>query len=123
MFRGLTNIRVTAVQDGLIAPAVLADPSQSLDDAQADLLPLDILVDRDVLDVSDAPESAQELALNEDTTDADDSVRVAVDYDECVVGVRAVLLLVELRNPGLFAGVCDHGQHRQDLQVPTSVVC
>lgn len=109
MFRGLTNIRVTAVQDSLIAPAVLADPSQRLDDAQADLLPLDILVHRDVLNVSHTPESAQELALDEDTSDANDPVRVAVDYDECVVGVRALLLLVELRNPGLFAGVCDHG--------------
>lgn len=122
MFRGLTNIRVTAVQDGLIAPAVLADPSQRLDDAQAYLLPLDILVHRDVLNVSDAPESTQELALNENTSDTDDPVCVTVDYDECVVGVRAVLLLVELRDPGLFARVGDHGQHGQDLQVATSVV-
>lgn len=122
MFRGLTNIRVTAVQDGLIAPAVLTDPSQCLDDAQANLLPLNVLVHRDILDVSDVPESAQELALYEDTSDADDSVRIAVDNDECVVGVRALLLLVELRNPGLFAGIGDHSQHGQDLQVASPVV-
>ena len=70
----LTYICITAVQDGLIAPAILADPSQSLDDTQANLFALNVLIHRNVLNMTHAPESAQELPLDEDTSDTNDLI-------------------------------------------------
>lgn len=61
--------------------------------------------------MSDTPESTEELALDEDASDANDLVCLAVDDDECVVGARAGLLLAELRDPGFFAWVCDYGEN------------
>ena len=70
----LTDILVATVQDRLVTPAVLADPSQSLDDTQANLFALNVLVHGNVLNMTHAPESAQELPLDEDTSDTNDLI-------------------------------------------------
>ena len=51
--RSLTYVAFAAVQDRLVAPAVLADTGERLDDAQAELLALLVLCDGDILDVAD----------------------------------------------------------------------
>lgn len=62
---GLTYIVITAIQDRLVCSKTLAYTSQSLDDPQPQLLPLLILIHRDVLDVSHCPQTPQELLLHE----------------------------------------------------------
>lgn len=114
--KGRTNVCGAAVQNRLVAPAVLADGGERLYDAQAEFLPLLGLVDGNVLDMPDEPEPAQELALEEDGARADDTVRLTADDDERVVGVGRGTASVELRAPGRRAEVgclCEHGQHSE----------
>lgn len=106
----LTYVLVAAVQDRLVAPTVLADARQRLDDAEPELLALLTFVDGNVLDVAHAPESAEELALDEDGPDGDDAVRGLVDDHDSVVRMQRGFPEVELRNPGVLAGVGDYGQ-------------
>ena len=70
----LTYVAIVAVQDRLVAPAVLADGGQRLDDAQTELLALLALVDGDILDMAHAPEATEELALEKDSTDRDNTI-------------------------------------------------
>lgn len=83
--RRRTYIGIAAVQDGLVAPIVLTDVREGLDDALTELLALLALVDGNVLNVTDATETAEELAFDEDATDANDAVAGVVDEDEGVV--------------------------------------
>lgn len=121
--RGLTYVAVAAVEDRLVAAAVLADSGERVDDAQAELLALLALVDGDVLDVPDAAEPAQELALDEHAADADDAVRRTVDDHDGVVCAWGGAQRVELRAPRLFARVRDDGQDAEHVEVPAAVVC
>ena len=113
---------ITAVQDRLITPAVLADRRQRLDDPQPELLALLGRVHGDVLDVAHAAEPAEELALDEDGADGDDAVGRAVDNDDGVVGARGRAEGVELRAPSVLAGVCDDGEDGEDVEVAALVV-
>lgn len=121
--RGLTYVAIAAVEDRLVAPTVLADSGERVDDAQAELLPLLALVDGDVLDVPDAPEPAQELALDEHAADPDDAVRRAVNDDDGVVCAGGSTQCLELRAPRLFARVGDDGQDAEHVEVSAAVVC
>ena len=49
-------VRLAAVEDALVAPDLLGDVVQRLDDAQPELLALLVLGDGDVLDVADLAE-------------------------------------------------------------------
>ena len=118
----LTYVAIAAVENRLVAAAVLADSSEGLDDAQAKLLALLALVDGDVLDVADGAEPAEELALDEDGADGDDAVGRAVDDDDGVVGAGRRAEGVELRAPGVLAGVCDDGEDGEDVEVAALVV-
>jgi hypothetical protein len=110
----LTNVIVAAVQDGLIATHALANASQGLNDPQAKLLPLHGLADSNVLDVSDLAKVAQELALNEDASDADDLIRLLRDDDKGVVGLRAPHERVKGGLVALSACIWCLCQNRQD---------
>ena len=107
----LTDVVVAAVEDGLVAAADLADVRERLDDPQPELLPLLLLVDRDVLDVPHAPEPAQELALEEHAARADDAVRGRVNDDDGEVRLWRGLHRAELLAPG---GGADVGRGGQD---------
>lgn len=118
------HVVVAAVEDRLVAPADLADVRERLDDAQPELLPLLALVHRDVLDVPDAPEPAQELALREERADRDDAVRRAVHDDDGEVrrGQARRADRGELRAPGGLARVGHDGEHGENLEVAARVV-
>ena len=118
----LTYVAIAAVENCLVAAAVLADAREGLDDAQTELLALLALVDGDVLDVADAAEPAQELALDEDGADRDDAVRRLVDDHDPVVRARGRAQRVELRDPRLLARVRHDREHREHGEVPAPVV-
>ena len=105
-----TYILIVTVENRLVAPTVLADARQRLDDAQAELLALLVCVDGDVLDVADAAEPAEELALHKERADTDDTVRLLVDDDDGEVRPRHGAHGVELRGPGCRTGVVDDGE-------------
>lgn len=95
---------------------------ERLDDADAQLLPLLLLVDRNILDVPHAAEPAEELALDEQRAGADDAVRLLVDDDERVVRVRRGAHGIELGDPGGFAEVGRDGEDGEDGEVAAPVV-
>ena len=64
---------ITAVQDRLITTTVLANPRQRLDNPQPQLLPLLILVHRNIFNMTDASQAPQELALDKHRTNSDDT--------------------------------------------------
>lgn len=105
-----TDVGVAAVQDSFVAPAVFTDTCQRPDDPQPKLLALLILVDGNVLDVANAAKPAEELALDEDGADSDDTVGVLVDNDDSVVGARCGTACLELRAPRFLAWVRDDGE-------------
>lgn len=84
---------------------------ERINDAYPQLLPLLLLIDRDILDVPHAPEPAQELALDEQRARADDAVRRLVHDDERVVRLRRGAHGLELRDPGGLAEVGGDGEH------------
>ena len=96
---------------------------EGLDDALTELLALLILVDGNVLNVTDGAEPAEELAFDEDAADADDVVAGVVDDDEGVVCAGYCAHGVELVHPGCFAEVVDDGENGEDIEVTAFVVC
>ena len=100
----------TAIQNRLIAPHTLANSSERLDDAQPKLLALLALVDGDVLDVADGAEPAEELALDEDTSNTNNLIRSTIKNNESVIRIYACALLVELSDPSSFARI---GHYRE----------
>jgi hypothetical protein len=75
-------IRLATVQNTLVAPDLLGDVVERLDDAQAELLALLVLGHGNVLDVADEPEVVDELALDDEGAGADDLVRGVEDREE-----------------------------------------
>lgn len=59
-------VGLTAVEDALVAPDLLGDGVEGLDDAQTELLALLVLGDGDVFDVADEPHIVDELSLDND---------------------------------------------------------
>lgn len=96
---------------------------EGLDDALTKLFALLVLVDGNVLDVTDGAETAEELALDEDTADADDAVAGVVDDDEGVVCLGHCAHGVELVHPGVFTEVFDDGEDGEDVEMTAFVVC
>ncbi len=84
----LTNILVTAVQYGLVASHVLANAGKCLNYPQAQLLPLHILANGDILDMSDASKSTKEFLLDEDGTAGHHSVGSLLYNGDSVVCLR-----------------------------------
>ena len=121
--RRRTNVVLVAVEDGLVAADLLRDVREGLYDAEAELLPLHLARDGDVLDVSDAAEPAQKFAFEEDATGADDEIGLARDDDEDVVCRRLAAHGLELSRPRLCAHVWRLRQHREHGEVPAIVVC
>jgi len=105
--QGLTNIIFAAVQDCLITPDVLTDIRERLDNSQSQLLPLLLLIHRNVLNVPHASQAPQELAFDENTADSNDLVGPLVYYDDWVVCARGGTHGIELRDPGSFSGIGD----------------
>jgi hypothetical protein len=58
-------VRLTAIQNTLIAADLLGHGIQGLDDAQTELLPLLVLGHGNVFNVTDEPEVVDELALDD----------------------------------------------------------
>ena len=72
---------ITAVQDRLITTAVLADPRQRLNNPQPQLLPLLVLVHRNIFNMTNASQAPQELAFDKHRTNSDDTISRLV-YDD-----------------------------------------
>jgi len=83
----LTDVLIAAVQDGFVAPRILADSGERLDNPQTELATLHALVNCDVLDMTNPSKVASELLLQEDGANANNSVCLAQNDDEGVVGV------------------------------------
>lgn len=96
---------------------------EGLDDALTELLALLILVDGNVLNVTDGTETAEELAFDEDTADANDAVAGVIDDDEGIVRAGYCAHGVELVHPGCFAEVVDDGKNGENIEVTAFVVC
>lgn len=96
---------------------------ECLDDAQAEFLALLAFVDGNVLNVTDAAETAEELAFDKDGTDADDAVAGVVDDDEGVVCSGEGAHGMELVHPGGFTEVVDDGEDGENVEVTAFVVC
>ena len=80
------------------------------------------LVDGNVLNVTDAAETAKELALDEDTADAYNAVTGVVDDNEAVVCSGRGAHGVELVRPSSLTEVLDNGEDREDVEVTAFVV-
>ena len=119
---GRTNIVLVAVEDGLVAADLLRYVREGLYHAKAELLPLHLGRDGDVLDVSDATEPAQKFALEKDAAGAHDAIGLALDDDEDVVRRRLVAHGPELSRPRLCAHVRRLRQHGEHGEVPAIVV-
>lgn len=107
---GRTDVTVAAVQDGLVAAAVLADDREGLDNPQAELLSLLRLVYSNVLDMSNATESAQEFTFDECCTDGHNAVCDLVHDDDRIVCAWCGTERVELCLPCSFSWVCNNRQ-------------
>jgi hypothetical protein len=82
-------IRLTAIQNRLVAPRLLRHKVQRLDDAQPQLLALLVLRNGNVLNVSDEPELVDEFTLDDQRAGADDVGGGVGDAEEEVgVGAR-----------------------------------
>ena len=117
-----TYILIVTVENRLVAPAVLADARERMNNTQAELLALLALVYGDILDMAHAAKSAQELALDEDSADGDDAVRRLVDDDNAVVRPRCRTQRLELRAPPFLTGVGNDGENRKDGEVAPAIV-
>lgn len=94
-----------------------------MDDPQSQLLPLLLLVNCNIFNMPDASQSTQELSLDKDTPNADNTVGRFVDYNNGVVGARSVTHGRELSDPCGFTWVCDDSQNFKDRQMSSVVVC
>lgn len=77
----LTNVFVTAIQDGLIATDGLGYTSESLNNSQSQLLPLLSLINGNILDMPNSTEISQELLLNENVPSCDNLVGALQNND------------------------------------------
>lgn len=84
----LTDVFVSALRDGFVAPRILTDSGGRLDNPQTELPTLHTLVNRDVM--ADTPKVANRLLLQEYRANANDGVCLAQNSDRRhgVVGVR-----------------------------------
>lgn len=109
-----TNVRIVAVEDGLIAARALRDLREGLDYAETEFLALHLTGNGNILDMPNAAEPAQKFALNKDATGANDLIGLARDNDKDIVRPRLFAHGSELRCPRLCAHVrClrEHGEH------------
>lgn len=141
-------VGLAAVQDALVAADLLGDEVEGLDDAQAELLALLVLGDRDVLNVSDGAEVVDaiilrtrglvmgyiarqisdgkglgnvQLALDNQGTGAHDNALGGIlDRDDVVaaVGRHPFVLLQEL----VLGDVAHGGEHAQAVEEARAVV-
>ena len=93
-----------------------------MDDTDANFLPLLLLVNSNVLNVSNLPKPSQKLALNEQGTDANDGVRGPVEDDEGEVGFRCRLHCGELSAPGGFTGIGHLSEDGENCEMPTGII-
>lgn len=129
---GLTDIVHTAIQDRLVRSQRLADLCQRRNDPQPQPLPLDLLIDSDIFDVSDETEATQELPLHEDRSGRDDLVVLLVhdsndDIRRREAGMRYGLVdgakFVEVSGVGFVARCWRGGQHGQHGEVRATHIC
>jgi hypothetical protein len=80
-------VRLATIQNTLIAPDLLGDVVERLDDAQTKLLALLVLGHGNVLDVANEPEVVDEFALDDEGAGADDLGRGVEDGEEEVLVV------------------------------------
>ncbi len=117
-----TNICIAAVQYRLVASTVLADVCQGLNDPQTELLSLLVLVDRYILDMSDASQATQELAFYEHASHTDDAVGCFIDDNNRIVCLWGSAHGVKLGDPCRLAWVCHDCQDGKYVEVATMVV-
>jgi hypothetical protein len=108
-------IGLTAVENTLVAPDLLSDGVEGLDDAQTKLLALLVLGDGDVFDVADEAHVVDELALDDHGARAHHRRRLVADHQDVVRVVARrdeVIPLVEfpLR---WFSYRCEYSQSRE----------
>ena len=80
-------VRLRAIQNTLVAPHLLSHKVQRLDYAQPKLLPLLVLRNGNILNVSDEPQVVDELALDDERAGADDAGGGVEDGEEEVLVV------------------------------------
>lgn len=105
----------------LVAPDLLSDIIQRLNDPQTQLLPLLSLLDRNVLDVAHQTQRVDELALHDQAPRAHDAARAVAD-DEQVVLVVACSHPVVALVPLVRGDVADGGEYAQHVQVAIVVI-
>lgn len=96
---------ITAVQDRLVTTTVLADPRQRLDNPQPQLLPLLVLIHRNILNMPNTSQPSQELPLHKYRADRNDTIGRLVYNDNRVIGLGCGTHGIELRYPGIFSGI------------------
>lgn len=80
---------ITTVQNCLVATRLLANARQSLNDPQAQLPSLHILINRNILNVANAAQVARKLLLHEHRSHANNGIRLFCDDDDSVIRVIA----------------------------------
>lgn len=105
----------------LVAANLGSNKIQSLDNSQAKLLALLILLNGNVFDVPNHTKRVNELALNNQTAGSDDSVRTIADHEHVVLIVARGNPIVPLV-PRLLGDIANSCQHAQHIQVAAVVV-
>lgn len=90
-----------------IAPAALTYMCEGLDDKEAKLLVLVAFGDGDILNMTDAAKTEEELAMDEDSAYSDDLVACFVEDDDGEVCARGCAHGVELIDPYFLAEIID----------------
>ena len=93
-----------------------------MDDPKTELLALLFLVNGYVLNVPNASQSTEELAFDEESADANDTVCGLVDHDNGVIGISRSLDGVKLGQPCIFTGVGDNSEDFEHIEMPALVV-
>jgi hypothetical protein len=109
-WKRLTDIFVTAVQNGLVSPAVLTDSSERLDYPESKLLALLLLVNHDIFDVAHAAQPTLELPLHNHRSHSDDLVASLVHNNEGIIGPWAGAQRLEVCDPGCFTWIWSGAQ-------------
>lgn len=99
----LTNVGVITVRNGLRTATALTNIREGQDDTETKLLSLLALVDGDILNVTNAAETAEKHALDDDSAYSDDLVARLVEDDDGEVCARGCAHGVELADPRYFA--------------------
>jgi hypothetical protein len=117
-----TNVLRAAVQNRLIAPAPFTEVRERLDDPEAQLLALLVLVYCDVFNVTNSAQTTKELALDKKRTRADNDVGLTVDNHQTIVGMRCGAQVLKLPTPRVSTRVSDDCEDGEYVQMATMII-